>query len=152
MAYKETGKMKIMKKLLFVPAVLTVMMLAAPAAGAASHAQSAGGCTQAASQRILTFPPWYNKLNCSKDGRPIITELNDIWLIAMNIIEWFIIAAAYLSAGFIIWGGFKYMKSRGDPGKLTEAKTAILQACVGLGITLISVAIVEFVTGIVSRS
>ena len=54
-------------------------------------------------------------------------------------------AVAYAAVGFIIWGGFKYTKSQGDPGKLNEAKGAITNALIGLGIALGSVAIVEFI-------
>lgn len=102
---------------------------------------------------VLTFSPWYKGLECTKeertDGRkydqPQITKLNDIWKIALNVVEWLVGLAAYAAVVFIIWGGFKYMKSRGDPGQLVEAKNTITQAVIGLGVALTSTAIVLFV-------
>lgn len=96
---------------------------------------------------LLTIPSWYRGLQC--DGKqPQITELNNIWVIALNVVEALIAVTAYVAVGYIIWAGFKYMKSRGDPGQLTEAKNAITEAVIGLGIALASTAIVLFIRGI----
>jgi len=142
-----------MKKLLtYLTALLIVATALVPSASASPLTQFSAACKQSANQRILLFPAWYEGLECDAKGHPTANELNDLWIIALNIIEWFIIAAAYLAVAFIIWGGFKYIKSRGEPGKLAEAKLAILQAVVGLGIALASVAIVEFITGVVKTT
>lgn len=98
---------------------------------------------------ILTFPAWYDGLNCDGDGQPKITKLNHIWVIALNLVEMLIGAAAYVAVGYVSWGGFKYMKSQGDPGKISEAKGAILNAVIGLGVALSAVAIVRFVQGMI---
>lgn len=132
--------------LIIISSVIIAVGALAPIASAADPKP----CTQDKSQRILLFPAWYKGLDCDDKGHPTAKELNDLWKVALNIVEWLIVAAAYLAVAFITWGGFKYMKSRGEPGKLAEAKTAILQAVIGLGIALISVAIVEFVSGVVS--
>lgn len=96
--------------------------------------------------RVLTFPTWQNGMpgTCSQ---PKIEKLNDFWIVVMNFIEVLLQIVAYVSAGYIIWGGFKYMKSEGDPGKISEAKAAILNAVIGLVIALSSVALVAFVQG-----
>lgn len=95
------------------------------------------------SARILTFPAWYNGLSCT-GGKPKLTKLNDVWKIALNIVEVLIGAAVYIAVGYVMWGGFKYIKSQGDPGKITDARGAILNAIVGLAIALGAVAIVQF--------
>lgn len=97
-------------------------------------------------QYVLTFPAWYRGLTDSS-CQVQINELNDFVTIPLNIIEIFIQAVAYAATGFIIWGGFKYMKSQGEPNKISEAKAAILQAVIGLVIALTSVAIVRFIQG-----
>lgn len=93
---------------------------------------------------ILTFPTWYKNLQCT-NGKPAITKATDLWLVALNVIEMMIGAAVYLSVGYVIWGGFKFIISRGDPGKAADARMTILQASIGLGIALASTAIVSFV-------
>lgn len=106
---------------------------------------------------VLLFPPWYKGLKCDvttdgkdKDGKDIITtqtvkidDINQVWIIVMNIVQWLIIAGGYVALYFIIWGGFKYITSAGDPQKVTAAKGAITNAVIGLVIVLASVAIVR---------
>ncbi len=103
----------------------------------------------ACQQRVFfTFPAWYKDVtddNCDIE----IDELNDFWVIVMNFIEILLQVVAYVAVGFIIWGGFKYIKSEGEPAKITEAKGAIMGAIIGLVIALTSVAIVEYVQGLI---
>ena len=108
---------------------------------------TANAAPQCSKTRILTFPMWYQGL--SLDGNCNIKDfkLNDFWVIVMNGVEILLQIVAYVSAGYIIWGGFKYIKSEGDPGKISEAKSAIINAIIGLVIALASVAIVQFVQG-----
>jgi hypothetical protein len=97
---------------------------------------------------ILGFPAWHNGLQCDEFG-PSINKLNDVWVIVLNMISWMLGVAAYAAAVFIIWGGFKYIKSQGDPSAVATAKTTIFQAVGGLGIALISTALVYYVQGVI---
>jgi multisubunit Na+/H+ antiporter MnhB subunit len=45
----------------------------------------------------------------------------------------------------VIVGGVFYMLSQGDPGKVARAKNTILYALIGLIVSLLSFAIVNFV-------
>lgn len=135
-----------MKKVkLFILSLVALTAMFAPVASASPLTLFGAACTGG---HFLTFPTWYRGLQCDK-SIPQLTKLNDVWLIGLNIVEIMIIAAAYAAGAFIIWAGIKYMKSRGDPGKIVEAKTGLTQAVIGLGIALASVAIVEFVTGVI---
>lgn len=126
----------------FIAAFSLLLIAVTPApASAAPWAQFGATCTN---KPVLTFSSWYKGLQC-EGTQPQITKLNDIWIIALNVVEWVIGLAAYTTVAFIIWGGFKYMKSRGDPGQLVEAKNTITQAVIGLGVALASTAIVLFV-------
>jgi hypothetical protein len=140
-----------MKKIqkLFQYAVLALVssltfVATSPAAPSASAA--------CAERPLLTFPAWYKGLSLDDSCNIEDFKLNDIWVIVMNIIEILIQVVAYVSTAFIIWGGFKYIKSEGDPGKISEAKAAILNAIYGLVIALASVAIVEFIQGRIAQS
>jgi len=94
---------------------------------------------------VLTFVPWSKGL-IEKNGACQPTKLNDVWIIVLNIFQDVLIAATYMTVGFIIWGGIKYMKSQGAPDQIQGAKNTILEAAIGLGIVLASVAIVNFVS------
>jgi hypothetical protein len=46
---------------------------------------------------------------------------------------------------FVIIGGFKYMTSQGEPGRVQQAKNTILYALIGLVITISAFAITAFI-------
>ncbi len=105
----------------------------------------AAGCDA----HLLTFPAWYNGLTddkCNiqgpKDGLPKF-----IWKIALNLLDIGLQLVGYVSVIFIILGGFKYMTSTGSPDGIAKARSTILNAIIGLGISIFSVAIVNIVAG-----
>jgi hypothetical protein len=74
---------------------------------------------------------------------------NFIWRIALNIIDIALQLVGYIAAGFILYGGFLFLTSAGDPGKTAKARTMILDAAIGLAISIGSVAIINLFTGVV---
>lgn len=59
-----------------------------------------------------------------------------IAVIATNILTDLTIIASYLILGFVIWGGYLYMFSSGDPGKVAAAKKTLTNAFIGLAIAI----------------
>ena len=113
--------------------------------------QLPAAASAACNERLFTFPNWYKGLvtgNCEVQ----ITKLTDFWVIVLNVIEIGFQLIAYFAVGYIIWGGFKYIKSEGNPSKVGEAKQTILYAIIGLGLALSSTALVSFVSGSFSTS
>lgn len=124
----------------FLAALVLVLSFTAPVANA-----------KACQSGLLTFPAWYSHV--SDDCKSVkITQLNDTWVIVLNLVEILLHAVAYGAVAYLVWGGFKYMKSRGDPGKIQNAKDAITNAVVGLITALGSVAVVNFVSGGIAGS
>lgn len=132
----------IKKSALLFLATFSLVVASAPAVSAAC-----GG-------ELLTFPAWHDGLSRSVGAgcELKITKLNDLWVIALNIVEILLQAVAYAATGFLVWGGFKYMKARGDPSRIQNAKDAITNAIVGLGVALSSVAIVNLISSGISGS
>lgn len=133
------------KKILFVSYMIVFMLsatlfFAQPISAATPQTQFAV-CT---SGNFFSFPSWDSCLP-KKNGTPAITNLSDVWLIVFPIVESLIRAAGYMAVGFIIWGGVKYIKSQGEPGETTAARTVIQNAVIGLVICILSVAIVRFI-------
>jgi hypothetical protein len=58
-------------------------------------------------------------------------------------------AAGYVATIFIIVGGFKFLTGTGSPDTVAKARTTILNAVIGLIISIFSVAIVNAVAGVV---
>jgi hypothetical protein len=107
----------------------------------------AAGC----GERLLTFPAWYEgvvngscEVQVPKGEKTIQTF---IWTIALNIVEMILQLVGYISVGFIIYGGFKYMTSAGAADGIAKARKTITNAVVGLLISIFSVAIVNVISG-----
>jgi len=104
---------------------------------------------------VLTFPTWYRWLQDSdceikspskfntpgkQDGLSIF-----VWKIVLNVLEIALQLVGYLAVGFIIYGGFKYITGAGAPDKIVAGRKIILNAVIGLVISIFSIAIVNLV-------
>jgi hypothetical protein len=107
--------------------------------------------------RVLGFPYWYRGLSETKgSGATASCEITSpgsgdtavsdfIWKIALNIVEIAMVAVGYIAVGFIIYGGFKYITGAGASDKIVTGRKLILNAVIGLVISLFAVAIVNIV-------
>lgn len=84
---------------------------------------------------FLGMPSWDDGVNLSaeKDENQL---KSDIAKIATNILTDITVIAAYLVLGYVIWGGYQYMFSSGDPGKAAAGKKTLQHAFIGLGIVI----------------
>lgn len=98
---------------------------------------------------FLGFPAWYRGLTEGAPSCAIKSPASDlsgfIWHIALNVIEMVLVAIAYVTSFYILYGGFLFMTSQGKPDVATKARMTMLNAVIGLVISMASVAIVEFV-------
>ena len=111
------------------------------------------------------FPAWYDGL--CKDGK--IKSPADMgvgadgtaegtgqkfgaWIgvIAMNIVKMIMVVVGYVSLGFIIWGGFKYMLSGDSSSGTVAARKTIQNAIIGLVVSIMSVALITFIVGAIA--
>lgn len=119
---------------------------------------SAGTC---GGGTIVAMPAWYDGL-CGPDGKSIGSPKQFVsnddktgigkfaTIIAMNIVTILLYVVGYVSLAFIIWGGFKYMISGDSSNGTSAAKTTILNAVIGLIISIMSIAIVKFIAGAIT--
>lgn len=130
---------------------IAALLFVASAGGATLAVATPQSAFAACNDTLLTFPAWFKGLT---DGSCNIKSPTDagglstfIWTIVLNIIEMCLQLVGYISAGFIIRGGFKYMTSVGEPGEVAKAKKIITDAIIGLVLSIFSVAIVNLVAG-----
>ena len=128
---------------------------------AASVISFAPPVSAACSGSVFGFVPWYQHLtygtgsNCQmkaisdeKGNTSTTVKLTSfIWTVALNIVQILLTAAAYVTLFFIIKGGFNYITSQGDAGKMTSAKQNIMNAIIGLVIALLASSIVNAIAG-----
>lgn len=95
---------------------------------------------------FLGFKPWHDGL-CS--GGEVKQVNNDselttfIWTIVLNISFDLSLAAGYLAVGLVIYSGYLYMMSQGDPGKAAKGKKSLTNAIIGLIIAMGATVIVN---------
>jgi hypothetical protein len=70
-------------------------------------------------------------------------------LLALNLVTILLTVVGYVSLGYIIYGGFKFMTSGDSSAGVAAARKTITNAVIGLILSIASVAIITFVSGAV---
>ena len=104
---------------------------------------------------FLGLQPWYAYLpsgpngdfdsNCNIIKFTLLGSNSDIVLVVLAIIDDLLIVAGLLAVAFVIYGAIKYITSQGSPDGTSKALSTIINALVGLGISLIAVQAVAFI-------
>lgn len=109
--------------------------------------QFAAGC---ATKGIPLLPSWHKYI----DGRTTSAgcELRfsfpeDIGAIAVAIVEMLLRIGTFAAIAFVIYGGFLYLTSQGEPDRAASARKTLINAVIGLVITLLATGIVSFIGG-----
>lgn len=112
------------------------------------------------SQRFLTFPTWFRGLvevkevttSSSTTWECVIQEPTDlsafIWHIVLNVLEIALQLVAYIAVGFILFGGFQFLNSAGAPDVAAKARMTIINAAIGLAISIGAIAATNVITGL----
>jgi len=121
-------------------------------------ASAASDANPSCAPTILTFPVWYRGLTKSSSDCTIVPPGNQpgdlsnyIWHIVLNCIDIALQAVGYIAAFLILYGGFLFLTSSGEASGIQKAKTTILNAVIGLVISIVSVAIVNLIFGIINN-
>lgn len=99
------------------------------------------------------FNPWYAGLT---DGNCNIKQPGEgqlpafIWTIILNVLSSLSTAAVILTVGYVVYGGFTFIASQGDPGKIAAAKKTLTNAVIGLAISLLATVIINTIIKILT--
>lgn len=106
---------------------------------------------------IVAFPRWYDGICKVSNGTATVKSPNEVGgipkfltIIAMNIVTIMLMIVGYVSLAFVIWGGFKYMYSGYNASGIASARKTILNAVIGLVLSIMSVAIVKVIAGAIA--
>jgi hypothetical protein len=104
---------------------------------------------------FLGLPAWYDGLTEGSDCHIKSPQDADgvktyVWTIVLNIVCMVLGVVGYVAIGFVMWGGIQYMLAQGDPGKVARGKKTILNAIIGLIITMSASILSGAISGIVS--
>lgn len=140
---------KLLNVLILLPVILTSVLSAgvflAPSVATAAVPDNCA-------KRILGFPVWYEYLevdsNCDITGPMNDSEFD--WpkaagFVAIAIVEIMLRIAGLVAVGYVIYGGFRFIISQGEPENAKAARETIMNAIIGLVISIIAAAVVNFV-------
>ena len=78
--------------------------------------------------------------------------LNDfIWAIILNVVNDIFQAVAYVAVGFVMWGGFLFMTSTGNPDQAARGRKTLINALIGAVIAMSAGIIVNFFKGVITQ-
>lgn len=97
------------------------------------------------------FPSWYMYLPGTTDVNgncvPQVTNINDVWLIVAAGLEILTRLAALVAVGYVVYSGFMYLTSQGEPDKTAHARMGLIAALVGLGISVTAAVVIGYIAG-----
>lgn len=97
---------------------------------------------------FLSFPTWYKYLEPTSVNGSCDLDVqipDDAGKILLAVFEIILRISGLAAVGFIFFGGYQYLLSQGEPERTKGAKSTILNAFIGLVITMLSVAIVNLI-------
>lgn len=97
---------------------------------------------------FLGFPTWYKYLDVgfgTDECNINFNLLTDLPKVLLAVFEIILRVGGLLAVFFVLFGGVQYILSQGEPEKTKGARTTIVNALVGLVITLSAVAIVNVI-------
>ena len=73
-----------------------------------------------------------------------------VWAVITNILYDLLSLTGYLAFGFIVYAGYLFLLSRGDPNNIEKAKTTLRNAVIGLVIVLLASSIVAMIGSVIT--
>jgi hypothetical protein len=138
--------MKIKKTFAGILLALMIFVSANGVSPAMVNAQS-GPCSGSSSS-FLGFPTWYKYLNPHRtaNGCELTFSFpNDIAAIGFAVFEIVLRIAGIVAVVFVMYGGFLYLTSTGEPDRAKNGRTTLVNALTGLMIAMLATAIVNLV-------
>lgn len=102
---------------------------------------------------FLNFPTWYKYLDCDRVADKLTPHLDlsspektaQLSLVGLALIEILLRIAGIVAIGFVIYGGYQFILSQGEPERAAAARNTIINAIIGLAIAISATGIVVFV-------
>ena len=119
------------------------MMVSTAVVSAAGCNQISSGIAGGVNQATGTSSSNANAVDCSSSA----VSGNTIGKAAKTLVNVFSIIVGVVAVVMVIYGGFRYITSGGDSGRVGNAKNSLIYAIVGLVIVALAQVIVHFVLG-----
>ncbi len=122
----------------------------------AFQTMAAASCAAEKSERFLgIIPKWYKYLPAeNENGKCRVAiklienktlNLQQLLPIGLSLIEMLLAVAGVVAVTFVIYGGFQYVTSQGEPENTKAALRTIINAFVGTTIAILASVVVAFI-------
>jgi len=140
-------------------AVIIAVFIVASALPVASAAAATGDKTTNKCSSNSFFPSWYAGKLCDPETGGVVSPASfnktdtassfGQWatILALNLVTILLTVVGYVSLGYIIYGGFKFMTNGDSSSGVATARKTITNAVIGLILSIASVAAVSFISG-----
>lgn len=95
------------------------------------------------------IPHWYENLqdqNCEVNI-DLSNHPEALWQIGFNLVEILLRVGGLVALGYLIYGGFLFMTSQGEPEGMKKARSTIVNALIGVVISVAASSIVIYIAG-----
>lgn len=129
---------------------ISISMFAAGSILIPATAQAASRAQCEGNSAIPFVPKWYKYIPHRWDAETQSCIVNasfpgSIPAILLAVFEIILVVAGVLAVIFVVYGGFQYLITTGEPEKAKNARNTIINALVGLMITMFATVIVNLV-------
>ena len=105
---------------------------------------------------LLGLRPWYygicngsgENVEIKKPGKGDGKLAKFIWTIVLNVLFDLSIVVGYIALAMIIYGGYQYLSSQGDPGKMAKGMKTLMSAVIGTTIALSASVVINTVSAV----
>jgi hypothetical protein len=114
-----------------------------------SHFADAATKAACSTHAFFVFDPWWKYLDVKKDSTGLCQVVfdfpYDLTLVALAILDMLLRLAGLIAVAYVIYGGIQYVTSQGEPEGIKNAQNTIINALIGLAITLMAAATISFI-------
>jgi len=132
-----------------------ILFIAAPVVSLVTPQTTFAAGSENCEARVLGVPPWYRGLTKETNDDCVIVSPDEvgglsafIWKIVLNIIEIGLVLASIIAVFYILYGGFLFITGGGNSSQVEKARKSILNAVIGLIISMGAIAITNLIFGV----
>lgn len=108
--------------------------------------------------KILGIPTWYQYLplkedpegGCGIDNSKVDATKTTV-LVLLALVDILTRVASMVAVGFVVYGGFLFVISQGDPQKIVTARKTVVNALIGLVIAILASQIVRLFATVITK-
>lgn len=100
---------------------------------------------------FFNFPAWYEYITLTHNSVTDRCEVPDNFgvqdfpLVGLALVDIALRVAALAAVAYVIWGGIQFVIAQGEPDKTKKARQTVINALIGLVISILAAGIVAFI-------